>query len=130
MKRNAVRRPTPARKTALRGSGGMTLVEVVVSVALLGVVLLLLTTTVMTTYNLLMSSGRQQKVGDRAAAGIEMKTAGNGAPSGASVAQSDGSFSITFNNGADVTASGTYLQGTTSGTASGDAVNYFSFQPQ
>lgn len=111
-------------------NSGMTLVEVVASVALLGVVLLLLTTTVTTTFNLLMTSGRQQKTGNRAAAGIEMQTASGSVPSGASVAQSSGSFGFTFTNGTNVAVSGSYLHGATSGTASGDQVNYYSFLPQ
>lgn len=109
----------------------MTLVEVVVSVALLSIVLLFLSGVFLTSFDLLGMAGRSAKNGNRAAAGIEMKTAGGGAADNP-VQESAGAFTITFHApDSDVTAqvNGSYILDSASEGKNG-RVDYKSFLPE
>jgi prepilin-type N-terminal cleavage/methylation domain-containing protein len=107
---------------------GMTLVEVVVSIALLSIILTILSTTFMATYNMLMNAQNKTKYSGNAAAGIELTTASASIPSNVSVSSVSSTFTITFSTPAGTsteTVSGNYVQGSTASSG----VTYNTFIP-
>lgn len=102
---------------------GFTLVEIIVSIALLSIVLLVLSTTFMTSFNIMNMASKKTKDSNNVAAGIELATASATATaSGVTVSLNSSTFTITF-GASNVTVSGNYLQGST--TSSGIAFKSF-----
>ncbi len=108
-----------------RDRSGLTLVEVIVSLALLAIVTVLMANLLlmglrMLGYNMPRSQLAQQAA-DKTDSGVT-----SGTPTG--VTSSQGSFTITIDGGDTDTVSGTYRTGTQS-AASGGSVQYWTFTP-
>ena len=107
----------------LKKQEGFTLVEIIVSIALLSIVLLVLSTTFMTSFNIMNMASKKTKDSNNVAAGIELATASTtSSAAGVTVTSNSGAFTITFGS-TNVTVSGNYLQGNT--TNSGIAFKSF-----
>jgi prepilin-type N-terminal cleavage/methylation domain-containing protein len=104
---------------------GFTLVEIIVSIALLSIVLLVLSTTFMTSFNIMNMASNNTKDSNNVAAGIELATASAASyAAGVTVNPSSGTFPITFGS-TNVTVSGNYLQGSTTSSS----ITFKSFIP-
>ena len=107
----------------LKKQEGFTLVEIIVSIALLSIVLLVLSTTFMTSFNIMNMASKNTKDINNVAAGIELTTASaTSSVAGVTVNSNSSVFTITFGS-TNVTVSGNYLQGNT--TNSGIAFKSF-----
>ena len=89
----------------------MTLVEVIVSLAILTMLSVFIISVLITCLNIIKSNAELKKDSRDAAAGIENTIAGFGPDSDISVTnETDGTFSITF-NGVTIDVSGSYVDG-------------------
>jgi len=108
---------------AINSRSGMTLVEIIVSMALLSIVLILAANMFLTGMSILAASTKKSQKSLQAAGGIENK-AGGAAIGSAVISSSTGNFTLVFGS-SSYTVSGSYVTGTDS---DGD-VKYKSFQP-
>lgn len=93
----------------LRRRRGMTLVEIVAGLAVLGLLALLLSTVFVTGVNVVGRQAQQKKANAEAAGGVEQAAAGETSEADASADKTDGSFSIRF-GGETVEVPGSYYE--------------------
>ncbi|MDR3551662.1 MAG: prepilin-type N-terminal cleavage/methylation domain-containing protein [Clostridia bacterium] len=120
-----------ALEKAAGHKGGMTLIEVVVSMALLSIVMVFICSTCLFIIQMFARSASQGKNSMDAAGGVDLKTANpavttydNGK---ATMGNNDGTFVITFGAQPPVTVNGSYVSGTD--TNNNQTVTYKSFVP-
>jgi prepilin-type N-terminal cleavage/methylation domain-containing protein len=102
---------TKARKVFIKSKKGMTLVEVVVSLALLSILAILIMSVFASSFQVVFSNADMKKKGKDAAAGIENKLAGFDPDGDISIIrQQRGTFSIDF-GGVVIESSGNYVTG-------------------
>lgn len=113
---------------------GISLIEVIVSLALLAIVAVFICNTLLVGVTILSRARNKTKNSMQTAGGVVDKSVDSSvsAPSGTNVTSSSGSFTITFTNGNTTTTenvSGSYVTGTTSGSNGNDNVTYKNFVP-
>lgn len=102
----------------------MTLVEVVVSLAILSLLAILLTSVFTSAVTIVGSQAVQKQANKEAAGGIENVAAGYDANADVTIQQSSGNFSVQF-GGVTIVQQGTYYEG----TATDQEGSYTYFEP-
>lgn len=103
------------KKITFKRKKGMTLIETIVSTALLSITVILIVAVFSSSFTIIYNSAKLKEASRNAAAGIENQLAGYGADTEVSItSQQAASMNIQF-NGVTVHASGTLVESTDSG---------------